>query len=82
MNSPRPIGTEASVALEQNRIAMIILKFNEWLKFQPDVRNTVYQLCKDDFTKIRNISKEEAIQLIKEEGLTRVYRDKHGAIWK
>lgn len=61
---------------------MIIIKYNEWLKIQPDLRNVVYELCRKDFRKIRQISKEEAIQMIKENHLQMVHRNKHGAIWR
>jgi hypothetical protein len=61
---------------------MVILKYNEWLIFYPDIRNTVYELCKDDFTKIRQISREEARKKIEENGLKMVHSSKHGTIWK
>ena len=61
---------------------MIIIKYNEWLKIKPDLRNVVYELCRKDFRKIRQISKEEAIQMIKENHLQMVHRNKHGAIWR
>ena len=71
---------------------MIIIKFYEWLKIQellmkrnglsPDIGGPVYELCHDDFKKIRQISKKEAIELIKENHLTRVHRNEHGAIWR
>ena len=61
---------------------MVIIKYFEWLKIQPDLREVVYELCNDDFKKIRQISKKEAIELIKENHLTRVHRNEHGAIWR
>lgn len=61
---------------------MVILKYHEWVKFFPDLRDTVYELCSDDFKKIKQLSKEEACQMIKDNNLQRVYRDLHGAIWK
>lgn len=61
---------------------MIILKYHEWLRLFPDIKDTVYELCGDDYRKIRQISKEEAIQMIADNGLTRVHRNRYGAIWK
>lgn len=61
---------------------MIIIKYHEWLTIQPDIRSTVYELCRDDFTKVRQISKEEAREKIKENGLKMVHFNKHGAIWR
>jgi hypothetical protein len=61
---------------------MIIIKYPEWLRLQPDYREMVYELCDDEFKKIKKISKEEAIELIKENDLRMVHRNKYGAIWK
>ena len=61
---------------------MIILKYNEWLKWQPGYRDIIYELCHDDFKKIRQIDKEEAIRLIEENHLQRVHRNRYGAIWR
>ena len=71
---------------------MVILKYYEWLKIQellmkknglkPDIREVVYELCSNDFKKIRQISKEEAVEIIEENHLVRVHRDKYGAIWR
>lgn len=61
---------------------MIIIRYNEWLIVHPDIRGTVYELCRDDFTKVRQISKEEAREKIKENGLKMVHFNKHGAIWR
>lgn len=71
---------------------MVIIKYFEWLKIQellmkknglkPDIREVVYELCSNDFKKIRQISKEEAVEIIEENHLVRVHRDKYGAIWR
>lgn len=71
---------------------MIIIKYYEWLKIQellikknglnPDIREAVYELCNDDFKKIRQLNKQEAIELIEENHLTQVHRNKYGAIWR
>lgn len=71
---------------------MVIIKYYEWLKIQellmkknglkPDIREVVYELCSNDFKKIRQISKEEAVEIIEENHLVRVHRDKYGAIWR
>lgn len=60
---------------------MKVIRYNEWLIWHPDVRNVVYELCKDDFKKIRQISKEEARELIKENDLKMVHFNRYGAIW-
>lgn len=49
---------------------------------KPDIREAVYELCNDDFKKIRQLKKEEAIELIEENHLMRVHRNEHGAIWR
>ena len=71
---------------------MVIIKYYEWLKIQellmekaglkPDIREAVYELCNDDFKKIRQIDKQEAIELIEENHLMMVHRNKYGAIWR
>ena len=61
---------------------MIIIKYFEWLRFQPDVRNIVYELCDEEAKKIRELDREEAIQMIKDNHLTRVHRNIHGTIWR
>ena len=81
MSSLRPIEKEASEALEQKNYSMKVIRYNEWLICHPDVRNVVYELCKDDFKKIREISKEEARELIKENDLKMVHFNRYGAIW-
>lgn len=49
---------------------------------KPDIREVVYELCSNDFKKIRQISKEEAVEIIEENHLVRVHREKYGAIWR
>lgn len=61
---------------------MIVIKYHEWLRFDPDYKGTVYELCDDEFKKIRKISKDEAIKLIDENNLQKVHRNHHGAIWR
>lgn len=61
---------------------MIIIKYYEWLKIQPDLREAVYEQCNDDFKAKKQLTKEEAIELIEENHLTRVHRDKYGEIWR
>ena len=61
---------------------MVIIKYYEWLKIQPDLRETVYEQCDDNFKKVKQITKEEAISFIEENNLQRVHRNKYGAIWK
>lgn len=81
MSSLRPIEKEASEALEQKNYSMKVIRYNEWLIWHPDVRNVVYELCRNDFKKIREISKEEARKLIKENDLKMVHFNMHGSIW-
>lgn len=61
---------------------MIIIKYFEWLKIQQDLRDVVYELVTEDFKKIRQLKKEEALELIQENNLVRVHRNKYGAIWR
>ena len=61
---------------------MIIIKYYEWLKIQPDLIETVYEQCDDNFKKVKQITKEEAISFIEDNNLQRVHRNKYGAIWK
>lgn len=61
---------------------MIIIKYYEWLKIQPDLREVVYEQCKDDFKKVRQLTKQEAIEMIEENHLVKVHRNKYGAIWR
>lgn len=61
---------------------MIIIKYHEWLRFEPDYREIVYELCNDDFEKVKKISKEKAIELIKDNGLQKVHHNRYGSIWK
>lgn len=60
---------------------MKVIRYNEWLIWHPDLRSVVYELCQDDFKKIRQITKEEARKLIQENDLKMVHSNKHGAIW-
>lgn len=61
---------------------MIILKYHEWVRKFPDIRETVYELCDDEFKAVKQISKEEAMDLIDEHDLQKVHSNKYGAIWK
>lgn len=49
---------------------------------KPDIREAVYELCNDKFKKIKQLTKQEAVELIEENHLMRVHRDKYGAIWR
>lgn len=61
---------------------MIIIKYFEWLKIQPDYREAVYELCNDDFEKVRVLSKEKAVEMIRANKLTMVHRNIAGTIWR
>lgn len=62
---------------------MIIIKYHEWLSIAPeDFRSIVYELCDDDFKKIRIIKKDEAADLIRINRLSKVHHNKYGTIWK
>lgn len=60
---------------------MKVIRYNEWLIWHPDVRSVVYEFCDEDFKKIRQITRDEAHELIKENNLKMVHFNKHGAIW-
>ena len=67
---------------------MLIIKYYEWVRFQPDQRQPVYELCKRDPSQkegvktIKVLDKETALKMIEEEGYLQVYRDKSGTIWE
>lgn len=67
---------------------MLIIKYYEWVKFQPDHRQAVYELCKRDTTEkdgvktIEILDKETALRIIEDEEYILVYRDKSGCIWE
>jgi hypothetical protein len=67
---------------------MLIIKYYEWVRFQPDQRQPEYELCKRDPSQkegaktIRLLDKETALKMIEEEGYLQVYRDKSGTIWE
>lgn len=70
----------------------MIIKYNEWLLIEelmlaklgmkPTIRGRIYHLCDDQGKMIRKLSKEEAIELIKENKLEQVQRNEHGVIWQ
>lgn len=61
---------------------MIIIKYHEWLIFNPSIKETVFEICDKNYKKVRQITKQEAKDLIEEHSLRMVYRDKSGAIYK
>ena len=67
---------------------MLIIKYYEWVRFQPDQRQPVYELCKRDPSQkegaktIKVLDKETALKMIEEEGYHLVYRDRSGTIWE
>ena len=67
---------------------MLIIKYYEWVKFQPDHRQAVYELCKRDTTEkdgvktIEILDKETALRIIEDEEYILVYRDRSGCIWE
>ena len=67
---------------------MMIIKYNEWMKIFPDQRHIVYEQCvrdiseKDGVRTLRKLSKEEAMELIEENNLHIVHRNKYGTIWE
>lgn len=70
----------------------MIIKYYEWLLMEelmlkrlgmkPTIRGTVYEMCDDKGKKIKGLSKEEAVRIIDEKHLMRVYRDESGTIWR
>lgn len=61
---------------------MVIVKYYEWLRFEPDYKQTIYELCNESFERVKKISKQNAIDLIRENGLQKVHHCRYGAIWK
>lgn len=61
---------------------MIIIKYYEWLKIQPDLSDCIYELCTEDFKKIRQLKKDEARAMIRDNNLVLVHKNKYGAIWR
>ena len=67
---------------------MIIIKYYEWMKVFPDQRQIVYEQCvrdrneKDGVRTLRKLNKDEAMELIQENNLHIVHRNKHGCIWE
>ena len=67
---------------------MMIIKYYEWMKVFPDQRQIVYEQCvrdrneKDEVRTLRKLNKEEAMELIQENNLHIVHRNKHGTIWE
>ena len=66
----------------------MIIKYYEWMKVFPDQRQIVYEQCvrdrneKDEVRTLRKLNKEEAMELIQENNLHIVHRNKHGTIWE
>ena len=66
---------------------MMIIKYYEWMKVFPDQRQIVYEQCaqdrneKDGVRTLRRLNKEEAMELIEENNLRVVHRNKYGTIW-
>lgn len=77
-----PTAVMEAMAVLGNNCAMVIIKYFEWLKLFPDYREVIYELCTDKFKKIRQISKEEAIEMIEQNHLRKVHWNHSGAIWK
>lgn len=61
---------------------MIIIKYYEWLRFLKDERYPVYEICNSKFEKVKEISRERALELIRNKRLTKVYNSKNGCIWR
>ncbi|MBO7323715.1 MAG: hypothetical protein J6U51_09065 [Bacteroidales bacterium] len=61
---------------------MIIIKYFEWLKLFKDERYPIYELCNKKYEKVRQLSREDARRMIKDNHLRMVYFDANGAIWE
>ena len=67
---------------------MMIIKYYEWMKIFPDMRQIVYEQCvidpleKDGVRTLRRLEREKAMELIKENDLQIVHRNRHGTIWR
>lgn len=60
---------------------MIIIKYYEWLRFEPDYREAIYELCDKEFKKIRQLKKADAVAMIEANNLLKVHSCRDGAIW-
>ena len=61
---------------------MIIIKYFEWLKLFKEERLPVYELCNKKYEKVRQLSREDAIRMIRDNNLRIVHKDKNGTIWE
>lgn len=66
-----------------NYLKMIIIKYYEWLKFlkHPD-RMPVWEICTKEYKAIKQISRDEAKRLIKNNNLKLVFHNNDGAIYE
>lgn len=62
---------------------MIIIKYYEWLRFlkYPD-RMPVWEICGKDYKVTKQITRDEAKRLIKENNLRLVFHSNDGAIYE
>ena len=67
---------------------MIIVKYYEWIKFYPDARHPIWELCKKDpeaedgMKKLKDLTPEEAKRMIRENNLVCTYSNRHGAVYE
>ena len=67
---------------------MMIIKYYEWMNIFPDKRQIVYEQCvidpqeKDGVRTLRRLEREKAMELIEENDLQIVHRNRHGTIWR
>ena len=62
---------------------MIIIKYYEWLRLNKDPdRYPIWEICNEKYEKVKEITKEEAKRLIRENNLRLAHFDNNGAIYE
>lgn len=65
---------------------MMIIKYFQWLKINPDKRDVAFELCIIGPQKKRGqehqISRQTAFEIIEEFDIPNVHSNRHGAIWE
>ena len=61
---------------------MIIIKYYEWLKLFKDERIPIYELCNKRYEKVRQLTREDARRMIRENHLRMLHHDTNGASWE
>ena len=61
---------------------MIIIRYYEWLKLFKEERYPIFELCNDKYECKKELTRDEAREMIKKNHLRLVYHDKNGDIWE